>query len=111
MQVEQQQAILAIEEPSFFARTFAGFRRWPYIPGAILAILVVAAAAAPIISPYSPVKGDLRARSKPPIGFGGTTEHILGTDNQGPRHIQPNYPRRSRLYEFRSCHYASQRSP
>ena len=83
MQVEQQQAILEIEQPSFLSRAFAEFRRWPYIPAAILAVLIFAAAAAPIISPYSPVKGDLRARSKPPIGFGGTTEHILGTDNQG----------------------------
>ena len=83
MQVEQQQELLRIEEPSLISKAFAEFRRWPYIPGAILAILIVAAIAAPLISPYSPVKGDLRARSKPPIGFGGTTEHILGTDNQG----------------------------
>ena len=45
--------------------------------------MVFAAIAAPLISPYDPVKGDLRARSKPPIGFGGTTEHLFGTDNQG----------------------------
>ena len=83
MQLEQQQELLQIEEPSHLARAFAEFRRWPYIPAAILAVLVFAAVAAPIISPYSPVKGDLRARSKPPIGFGGTAEHILGTDNQG----------------------------
>ena len=83
MQLEQQQELLQIEEPSRLARAFAEFRRWPYIPAAILAVLVFAAVAAPIISPYSPVKGDLRARSKPPVGFGGTTEHILGTDNQG----------------------------
>ena len=60
-----------------------GFRKWPYIPAFILVVLVFAAIAAPLISPYDPVKGDLRGRSKPPIGFGGTTEHIFGTDNQG----------------------------
>ena len=83
MQFEQQEALLQIDEPTFISRVYTNFRRLPYIPAAILAILIFAAIAAPIISPYSPVKGDLRARSIPPIGFGGTTEHLFGTDNQG----------------------------
>ena len=83
MQLEQQEALLQIDEPSFISRAFARFRKWPYIPAFILVVLVFAAIAAPLISPYDPVKGDLRGRSKPPIGFGGTTEHIFGTDNQG----------------------------
>ena len=83
MQLEQQEALLQIDEPSFISRAFARFRKWPYIPAFILIVLVFAAIAAPLISPYDPVKGDLRGRSKPPIGFGGTTEHIFGTDNQG----------------------------
>ena len=83
MQLEQQEALLQIDEPSFISRAFARFRKWPYIPAFILVVLVFAAIAAPLISPYDPVKGDLRARSKPPIGFGGTTEHLFGTDNQG----------------------------
>ena len=83
MQLEQQEALLQIDEPSFISRAFARLRKWPYIPAFILLILVFAAIAAPLISPYDPVKGDLRARSKPPIGFGGTTEHLFGTDNQG----------------------------
>ena len=83
MQMEQQEALLQIDEPSFISRAFARFRKWPYIPAFILVVLVFAAIAAPLISPYDPVKGDLRGRSKPPIGFGGTTEHIFGTDNQG----------------------------
>ena len=81
--MEQQEALLQLDEPSFISRAFARFRKWPYIPAFILAVLVFAAIAAPLISPYDPVKGDLRGRSKPPIGFGGTTEHIFGTDNQG----------------------------
>ena len=81
--MEQQEALLQIDEPSFISRAFARFRKWPYIPAFILVVLVFAAIAAPLISPYDPVKGDLRGRSKPPIGFGGTTEHIFGTDNQG----------------------------
>ena len=83
MRLEQQETLLQIDEPSFISRAFARFRKWPYIPAFILIVLVFAAIAAPLISPYDPVKGDLRARSKPPIGFGGTTEHLFGTDNQG----------------------------
>ncbi len=81
--MEQQQALLQIDEPSFISRAYTKFRRWPYIPALVLIILIFAALAAPLISPYDPVKGDLRARSKPPLGFGGTTEHLFGTDNQG----------------------------
>ena len=83
MQVEQQEQLLRIDQPSFISRAYTQFRRWPYIPAIILIVLVFAAIAAPIVSPYDPVKGDLRARTKPPLGFGGTTEHIFGTDNQG----------------------------
>ena len=83
MQLQQQEALLQIDQPSFISRAYTKFRQWPYIPAAILAILVFAALAAPIISPYDPVKGDLRAREKPPLFFGGTAEHLFGTDNQG----------------------------
>lgn len=83
MQLEQQQALLQIDEPSLISRAYTRFRRWPYIPAIVLLVLVFAAIAAPIVSPYDPVKGDLRARTKPPVGFGGTTEHLFGTDNQG----------------------------
>ena len=83
MQLEQQDVLLQIDEPSFISRAYTQFRRWPYIPAIILIVLVFAAIAAPLVAPYDPVKGDLRARTKPPIGFGGTTEHLFGTDNQG----------------------------
>lgn len=83
MELQQTEALLQAAQPSHISRIYVKFRRWPYIPALILFVLVFAAITAPIISPYDPVKGDLRARSKPPLGFGGTTEHIFGTDNQG----------------------------
>ncbi len=83
MQLEQREALLQIDQPSLISRAYTKFRQWPYIPAAILAILVFAALLAPVISPYDPVKGDLRAREKPPLFFGGTAEHLFGTDNQG----------------------------
>lgn len=83
MELQQTEALLQAAQPSRVSRIYTAFRRWPYIPALILFALVFAAITAPIISPYDPVKGDLRARSKPPLGFGGTTEHIFGTDNQG----------------------------
>ncbi len=83
MQLDRGELLLQDVKPSLISRAYTKFRRWPYIPALILFVLVFAAIAAPVISPYDPVKGDLRARSKPPLGFGGTTEHLFGTDNQG----------------------------
>lgn len=81
---ERQDTFLQPVRPSLAARAYTNFRRWPVLPVAMLAILVFAAVFAPIISPHSPVKGDLRARSKPPVWLeGGETKHLLGTDNQG----------------------------
>ena len=81
---ERQDTFLQPARPSLAARAYANFRRWPVLPVAMLAILIFAAVFAPIISPHSPVKGDLRARSKPPVWLeGGETKHLLGTDNQG----------------------------
>ncbi len=70
---------------------FGFLRRWPVIPVAILAVLIFAAVSAPILAPYDgdgllppPVRGDLAARSRPPFWLsGGSTEFLLGTDQQG----------------------------
>ena len=81
---ERQETFWQPARPSLASRAYAKFRRWPVLPVAMLAILVFAAVFAPIISPHNPVKGDLRARGKPPVWLeGGTTNHLLGTDNQG----------------------------
>ncbi len=46
---------------------------------AVLALLVLAAVAAPLLTPYDPIKGETAARLKP-IGASG---HLLGTDELG----------------------------
>ena len=53
------------------------------LPVAILTILVLVAIFAPLLAPYDPIKTDLLHRRLPPLLFGGTSAHILGTDNLG----------------------------
>lgn len=50
----------------------------------VLGLLIVAAVAAPVIAPHDPANQTLLARLQAPAGFsGGTTEHLLGTDQLG----------------------------
>lgn len=50
----------------------------------IIAVLIFLAVSAPFISPYQPDRGTLTARLKPPFwAEGGSTAHLLGTDNLG----------------------------
>ena len=49
-------------------------RRWPVGPIAILTILVVVGAFAPLFAPYSPLEIDLPARNTPPFWMEGETE-------------------------------------
>jgi peptide/nickel transport system permease protein len=49
----------------------------------VLVLTALAAIFAPALAPYSPTKQDLGNRLQPPIWWGGTTEHILGTDQLG----------------------------
>ncbi len=70
--------------PSALRRVYDGFRRWPFIPALILAMLAFAAISAPALAPYHPVKGDLRMRSIPPAWQeGGSADYLLGTDHHG----------------------------
>jgi peptide/nickel transport system permease protein len=48
-----------------------------------LALMLLVALAADLISPYSYTALDLRNRLSPPVGFGGTWLHPLGTDELG----------------------------
>src|SRR5919106_6328863 len=60
-------------------------RRYPVVPVAILAfLLVIPAVLAHQVAPYDPLKGSLAKRLKPPVWQeGGSIEHPLGTDKLG----------------------------
>jgi len=49
----------------------------------ILVIIALMAILAPVIAPYDPAETDLGANFAPPLLFGGTSAHILGTDHLG----------------------------
>ena len=67
-----------------FRASFRFMRRWPVIPGAIAVALVTAAVFAPLIAPYDPIIGDLRAPETPPFWHEeGSSDHFLGTDALG----------------------------
>lgn len=48
-----------------------------------LALILVVSIGAHWIAPYGYAEQDLLARMQPPIFFGGTPEHLMGTDNLG----------------------------
>jgi peptide/nickel transport system permease protein len=56
----------------------------PVLPVAILLlVLVIPGLFSNWIAPYGPEQVDLRARLVPPVFFGGSWEHVLGTDRLG----------------------------
>jgi len=57
--------------------------RWPISSIVILSVLIVSAVFAPLIAPHDAKLGDLSDRHIPPMLFGGTSDHILGTDGLG----------------------------
>jgi ABC-type dipeptide/oligopeptide/nickel transport system permease subunit len=59
-------------------------RLLPALPLAILALLALVAIAAPLITPYDPVKHAVASRMLPPFWLPkGSIEHLLGTDRFG----------------------------
>lgn len=58
--------------------------RWPVIPSLIIAVFVLVALLAPVLTPADPYAQSLRARLKPPVWEeGGTWSRPLGTDRLG----------------------------
>ncbi len=68
------------------SRAAVFFESWP--PSVLLALawvvaMLAIAALADVITPYGMTAMDLRARLAPPVLFGGTTRHLLGSDELG----------------------------
>ncbi len=59
-------------------------RRWPIVPVAVLAALVVTGVFAPQIAPQDPLEQELSLRNAPPFWYPeGTGERLLGGDHVG----------------------------
>jgi peptide/nickel transport system permease protein len=53
------------------------------VGGALLLLVILASASAPLLTPADPVRPSFARRLHPPWGLGGTPAHALGTDNLG----------------------------
>lgn len=77
----------ASAEVAFPGRRRSGFLRpggYPVGPIAVLLlVLVIPGLFSTWIAPFGPETTDLRARLRPPVFFGGTWDHALGTDRLG----------------------------
>ena len=71
-------------KPGLLAVIWRFVREWPVVPGALVALLVFASIAAPLVAPHDPLKGDLFKSGQPPVWLeGGEATHLLGTDING----------------------------
>ena len=73
---------------SWFGIVYAFLRRWPILPGIVLAALVFSAIFAPWIAPQAPNVQALRDRNAPPIWMADeegkwTQSYLLGADQVG----------------------------
>lgn len=76
-------AALPRRRPGPALATFRWLRSVPLVPLLILAVVVFAGIFAPLIEPHDPNHPDLIQALKPPVGFGGSWSHPLGTDPLG----------------------------
>ena len=69
---------------TWLQRAIFVFRRWPIVPGTVLAIMVFCAITAPWLAPHSPYKNTLSDRLVPPAWSSeGQSKYLLGTDQIG----------------------------
>ena len=73
---------------SVIGRGYAFLRRWPILPGIVLALLVISAIFAPWIAPQEPNVQALRDRNAPPVWMDDgerelTQSYLLGADQVG----------------------------
>ena len=77
-----------IRSRSWFGIVYAFLRRWPILPGLVLAAMVFSAIFAPWIAPQAPNVQALRDRNAPPIWMADeegewTQSYLLGADQVG----------------------------
>ena len=82
------EAASAFRPRSIFGTGYAFLRRWPILPGIVLAALVLSAIFAPWIAPQAPNVQALRDRNAPPIWMADedgiwTQSYLLGADQVG----------------------------
>lgn len=73
---------------SVFGQVYSFLRRWPILPGIVLAALVLSALLAPWVAPQAPNVQALRDRNAPPIWLADeegkwTQSYLLGADQVG----------------------------
>jgi peptide/nickel transport system permease protein len=76
-------AAVGLNEPDPTPRRRRRRRRWPYVSGTILTVFVITGLFAPLLAPYDPELPDLLNSLQPPWFAGGSSDHILGTDDLG----------------------------
>lgn len=69
--------------PLAFPGVRDAFRGAPVLPILVIATLIAVGLLGPVISPHDPNTVRLMNSHLPPVFFGGTTDHVLGTDDLG----------------------------
>jgi peptide/nickel transport system permease protein len=76
--------IISVPSPTRFRSVTLRLRGLPLVPIAILAVIAFMAIFADVLAPHDPEVGNLTVRFRPPSWqTGGSTDHILGTDQLG----------------------------
>ena len=86
--IYSNEAASAFRPRSIFGTGYAFLRRWPILPGIVLAAMVLSAIFAPWIAPQAPNVQALRDRNAPPIWMADedgiwTQSYLLGADQVG----------------------------
>lgn len=83
MSITTQAAIDARRVRRGIQRRLISMRRWPISSFVVIGAIILAAVFAPWVTSHDPIAGNLADRQIPPLLFGGSSAHVLGTDNLG----------------------------